>query len=79
MRFNVSYRTTQVAAFCLQAHEQALVDNEDLLTQQVSYYCNNTFINVGRISINKTTSTTSSFKVRCTIVSPSTKQHQVLR
>jgi len=64
MIFNVSYRTTQVAAFCLQAHQQALADNEDVLTQQVSLYCNNTLINVGRISINKTTSTTTSFKVR---------------
>ena len=82
MRINVSYKTTKVAAYCLEAHEQALVDNEEILTQQVSFYCNSTLINVGRISINKTTSTTSSFKVRSTIVSPSTKQHlqhQVLR
>ena len=82
MRINVSYRTTKVAAYCLEALEQALVDNEEILTPQVSFYCNSTLINVGRISINKTISTTSSFKVSSTIVSPSTKQylqHQVLR
>jgi len=82
MRINVSYKTTKVAAYCLEAHEQALVDNEEILTQQVSFYCISTLINVGRISINNTTSTTSSFKVSSTIVSPSTKQHlqhQVLR
>jgi hypothetical protein len=56
----------KVAAYCLEVHEQALVDNEEILTQQVSFYCNSTLINVGRISINKTTSTTSSFKVSST-------------
>jgi len=70
MRINISHRTTQVAAFSLQALEQALVDNEEILTPQVSFYCNSTLINVGRISINKTIYTTSSFKVSSTIVSP---------
>jgi hypothetical protein len=53
MRINVSYRTTQVAAFFLQALEQALVDNEEILTPQVSFCCNSTLINFGRISINE--------------------------
>ena len=75
MRINVSYRATKVEAYCLEAHEQALVDKEEILTQQVYFYCNSTLINFGRIFINKTISTTSSFKVRSTIVSPSTKQH----
>jgi hypothetical protein len=82
MRINVSYRNTQVAPFFLQAPAQALLDNEEILTPQVYFYCNSTLINVGRISINNTISKTSSFKVSSTIVSPSTKQHlqhQVLR
>jgi hypothetical protein len=78
MRINVSYKTTKVAAYCPEAHEQALVDNEEILTQQVSFYCNSTLINVGRISINKTTSTTSSFKVSSTIVNTITLQISVL-
>jgi hypothetical protein len=31
MRINVSYKTTKVAAYCLEAHEQALVDKYTVL------------------------------------------------
>jgi hypothetical protein len=44
MRINVSYRTTKVAAYCLEAHEQALVDNKEILTQQISFYCISTLM-----------------------------------
>jgi hypothetical protein len=36
MRINVSYKTTKVAAYCLEVHEQALVDNEEILTQNIA-------------------------------------------
>ncbi|XP_052062340.1 hemicentin-1-like [Mytilus californianus] len=63
MRFEVDYKTTGIALYCLDAHRQALEDNRVTLEKQVSYYCNNPVVSVGDISINRTVSRTSSFVI----------------
>ncbi|CAG2234906.1 HMCN [Mytilus edulis] len=63
MRFDVEYKTTEIALYCLDAHRKALEDNRNILEQQVSFYCNNVLVSVGHISINRTESRTSSFVI----------------
>ncbi|XP_063442513.1 hemicentin-1-like [Mytilus trossulus] len=63
MRFDVEYKTTEIALYCLDAHRKALEDNRNILQQQVSFYCNNVLVRVGDISINRTESRTSSFAI----------------